>query len=786
MFKKYYCVKQQDQKDCACACMATISKHYGYKYPISLIRDLASTDKQGTTIFGIVKAAEGLSMSAKAVKVTDKEEFFSDFPLPAIAHVIVNGGLKHFVVIHKITRKEVIVADPGSGIEKYTPEDFFGIWTGILVFVTPKPSFVKGDETKGLFKRFAGLLIPQRALFFNIFIASILITILGIGSAFYFRFITDDVVSSGSKDALQSISIGILVLVLTRIVITAFRSQLLAYLTQKIDIPLMLGYYEHVVNLPMKFFTSREVGEILSRFTDAGQIRSAISGATLTVMIDSIMVVIGAVILYLQNSKLFLLTLIPAFIYLILVYVFKGPREKVNRENMENSAKVNSYLIESINGIETVKAYNAERHVNIETEKRFIKMMKSYFRGSIIENIQSSIRNSVDSIFDIVIIWVGTILVLSGEISLGQLLVFNSLLAYFLSPIENLINLQGTIQTAIIASDRLGEILDLKLEKDGKENAVVIDKFEGNVEFKNVDFRYGARTIVLDDFSISIKPGEKIAFVGESGSGKSTIVKLLMGFYEIEKGGIFIDSYDIRDIDLESLRDRIAYISQENFLFNGSFLDNMKLGNSEITYEEIIEACKKAQIHDFINSQADRYNTIIEENGSNLSGGQKQRLSIARALLKRPDILIMDEATSSLDTITENAITKTLDEISENITTIIIAHRLSTIMRADRIYVLEKGKIVEHGDHRELMKSEGFYYKLWKNQIPLETEDKKMSEEEINNLVNERVKILEKARLEKEKLIDLEESKGVRKLENYRSRTKRSDGQQGIHGLEAK
>ncbi|MBM7833223.1 peptidase domain-containing ABC transporter [Clostridium sardiniense] len=719
MIKKYYCIKQHDFKDCGCACLSTICKTYGLKYPISKIREVAGTDKMGTSALGIIQAAEKLGFSAKGVKANKPQDIFGEIPLPAIAHVVIDKKFLHYVVIHKISEKEIIVADPAKGIVKYKPNDFFSIWTGVLLIMTPTSQFKKGNEVKGVFSRFFDLIKPQKGLLVNIFLASILITIFGILGSFYFKFLLDDIVPNNLKQSLTIFSIGFIVLALFKVILEAFRTQLLIHLGQRLDIPLMLGYYDHVVNLPMNFFGTREVGEIISRFNDASKIRDAISGVTLTMMIDVLMVLIGGFILYSQSTLLFGITIIPLILYGIIVFIFKNNIEKVNRETMESNAKLTSYLVESLNGIETIKAFNSEREVNLETEKRFIKLIKAIFKNGTINNIQVSLKSGVKGIFAISILWIGTIQVLNGKISFGELLTFNALLAYFLTPIENIINLQPTLQTAVVAAERLSEILDLELEKSAEEHKKINpDSLKGDIKFENVDFRYGTRSLVLKNVNMNIKSGQRIALVGESGSGKTTLAKLLLNFYQCEKGEITINSYNLLDINVEALRNKIAYISQETFLFNGTIIENLMLGNPYLTYEEIIEACKKAQIHEFINSLPLRYNTLVEENGSNFSGGQKQRLSIARAILRKPEILIMDEATSNLDSITEKAIEKTIHEFSEGMTTVIIAHRLSTIMRCDNIYILEKGEIKEEGSHNELLEKKGRYYELWKEQLP--------------------------------------------------------------------
>ena len=727
MLKKYYCVKQHDITDCGAACLATISKQYGFRTTITKIREIAGTDKQGTNAYGVIKAAEQLGFSAKGVK-GDKKAFFTEIPLPCIAHLIVDGSLLHYVVIHKITKKQIIIADPAKGIVKLTPEEFFGenpkegkpaeyFWSGVLILMVPDQTFEKGDETQGIFQRFFHLLLPQKRLLLHVFIASMLITALGILGSFYFKVLIDDILSAGLIKTLHILSIGIILLNLFRVLLSAFRSHLLLYLSQKLDIALLLGYYRHVLKLPMNFFGTRKVGEIISRFNDATKVRDAISGATLTIMIDTLMVIAGGIILYLQNRYMFGVTLAVVLLYFIIVFSFNKWYKKLNQSQMENNAQLTSYMVESLNGIQTVKAYNAERKVNLETETKFIRLLRSVFKLSWVSNLQGSLVGFVELTGGTVILWVGAYQVIKGNLTIGQLITYNSLLAYFLDPVKNLINLQPQMQTAIVAADRLGEILDLEPErKAGEDKKLTPNTLQGDIWFKNVTFRYGTRRTVLEHITMHIKQGDRIALVGESGSGKTTLVKLLMRLYSPEEGDILINNNNIKDINLESLREKIAYIPQETFLFSGSIMDNLTLGLDEVSPEEAIEASKKAQAHDFINELPLRYDTRLEENGTNLSGGQRQRLAIARAILKKPDILILDEATSNLDSITERAIEDTIEEYSKGITTIIIAHRLSTIKRCNMIIVMEKGKIIEAGNHERLLGFEGMYARLWHQQ----------------------------------------------------------------------
>lgn len=712
MFKKYYSVLQRDETDCGPACVLTVAKQYKSNFSVAKLRDVMGTDKNGTNIVGILKGLEYSGFDSKAVKVEDRK-IDNSVSFPLIAHIQTKENLLHYVVVHNVTKKSIIISDPAIGIKKYTHEKFSEIWTGILILIDPKKNFEKRNENDNSLMRFFYVLKNQKSLLWNIFLTSMLYTFLGIISSFYFKFLVDYVLKDKLVTTLNILIIGVIMLEIIKIFLSIFRGFLLMFLGQRIDVSILFGYYNHMIRLPMKFFSSRKAGEIISRFSDADNINDTVAETVLSLMLDVIMSVVGGIIVYFQNQYLFFISVVLLLLYTIIVFSFKGILKKVNREVLENNSQMTSLVIQSINGIETIKTYNLEKRIQDETEFKYLKVLKSSLKRTKIGIFLGTLSEIVELLGSMAIIWIGSMQVINGKLTLGEMMVFNTLLGYFTEPVKNLIGLQPTIQTAMVSADRLGEVIDLDIEQ--KDERIIPNNLKGDIEIKNLDFRYGTREQILKNINMKIKKGEKIALVGESGSGKTTLAKLFLKFFDFEKGEININDFNIKDIDITFLREKISYISQDIFLFNNTIKENLIL-NETIKMEEVIEMAKKINAYDFINQLPQRFNYVIEENGANLSMGQKQRLSILRALLKKPDILIMDEATSNLDTITENIIQNTLNNLDMEMTIIIIAHRLSTIRMCDRIYVLDKGEIIESGTHEELVNMKGKYYKLLKEQ----------------------------------------------------------------------
>lgn len=725
MFKKYKCICQHDSSDCAAAALSTMLSHYKIDMSLMKLREILGTDIRGTTVKGLVDGLSELNFDAKVVR-TDIESLDSSLTVPAIAQVTTEIGYSHFVVIHKITKKEkVIFADPAKGIVKMSKEDFAKSFTGVLILAIPKSEFERKERHRsGMMDLFTTLLLPQKKLIFVIILASLVLSFVGIALSTSSKILMDEIIPYQLKASLLIFLIAFGLITLIQAILTFFRQHIILFLSRKVDIPVLMDYYNHIMHLPYNFFVSRKIGDIITRFQDAMTIKEIFTSASISLVLDLALSLISAVILWSMNSTLFLILLLMVLVNVVLVYLFKKPYKKINYEKMEASAMMNSHLIESIRNIETLKSQNDEASQIDKLESKFVNLLKISYKEGVLQNTQGLISTITGTLGNLVFMGVGALFIIDGKMSIGDLLVFQTMSQYFTGPIQNIVSLQITVQEAQIAIKRLNELMELKREDEEISDIKDVD-LSGEIDFKNITFAYGSRAPVINEFNLLIKPGQKVAIVGESGSGKTTLVKLLMRFMDCKEGKISISDFDIKDINQYTIRKKVAYIPQNIELFTGSILENIKIGNDESTYEEVILACRRSGAHDFINQLPNRYNSYVEEGGSNFSGGEKQRLAIARALLSDPEIYIFDEATSNLDSFSERQIHRLMFDKIKGKTTIIIAHRLSTTTNCDVICFMEKGKILEIGSHEELMKMNGRYSKM----IRMQTIDNKIESE---------------------------------------------------------
>ena len=704
-------VLQHDETDCAAACLSSIMKYYGKNIAINRVRKVAGTDIQGTSGLGIVRAAETFGFTCKGL-CSEEKKLTDYFPCPFIAHVK-KDVLDHYVVIYKATERYVLIADPADCIKKIPVSDFKGTWSGVFFILTPTANFQKIPESQGLFSRFAHLLVPHKKVLLETFIASICLSLLGVASAFYFRFLIDEVLYSQLKQTLMLFSVGYLIVILFQALLGFARNQIMMYMSNKIDVVLICGYFRHILHLPMQFFTARKTGEIISRIGDTATIRQTISSTTLSIVLDSCMLIVGGFFLFTFGNTLLMVSMIPVVISAILAWLFAKPYKKRLKMKAFMEAEKQSTLVESINGIATIKALSTEDSTYERAEEQIIETIKQGITLGTMSNSQSSAQNFVSQCGTLAVYWLGSLAIFKGTMSLGQLISFVTLSGYFLGPFARLLTLQPALQEAFVASDRLSEILDIPEENEGAEDLLQKKSIYGDIEVKNISFAYGTRGKTLKNICFSIRAHQKVAFVGTSGSGKTTMTKLLLKFYDYSEGDILIDGINLKDIDTVSLRNRIGYVPQEVLLFSGTIAENIALGTDSPDFQNIYEAAKAAQADSFISEMPDRYSTKVGERGITLSGGERQRLSLARILLRKPQLIILDEATASLDSLSEKAIMDTLYTATQDITTILVAHRLSTIRNCDQIIVFDKGEIAETGNHDELMNKNGTYRKLW-------------------------------------------------------------------------
>ena len=719
MYKKGIKIKQHDITDCGAACLASVCAHYGLRFPVARIRQYAFTDQKGTNVLGLIEAANKLGLSAKGVRA--QFEALQIVPKPTIAHVIVHQQLQHFVVIYKVEKEHITYMDPGDGrMHRVTNEEFQTMWTGVLVLMEPEETFKKGNQKTSMTKKFFSLLAPHKSVMMQAVFGALVYSILGLSTSVYVGKITDYVLVDKNLNLLNLMGVIMLVILLLRTFIGAMKSILALKTGQRIDVSLILGYYKHLLTLPQQFFDTMRVGEIISRVNDAVKIRNFINNVSLDLVVNAMILLFSACLMFVYSWKLALITLASAPLFVLIFWGFNKLNRKYQRGIMESSADLESQLVESINSISTIKRFGIEEFANLKTETRFVHLLKNTFRsiyGSIMA--QGGIQ-FVSSAVTIAVLWIGSILVIDQELTPGTLMVFYSLVSYVISPIGSLISSNQTIQDALIAADRLFQIMDLEREQDDSQKIRLEADMVGDITFENVSFRYGSRKEVFKGLNLTIKKGQTTAIIGASGSGKTTLMSLLQHIYPIQEGRICIGDYDIAQIDNRSLRRRIGTVPQQVELFAGTVIENIAIGDLQPDMKRVADLIGQLGLKDFIERLPNGYMTYIGEHGASLSGGERQRIAIARALYKEPEILIFDEATSSLDSISERFVKQTLDELAKKgKTIIIIAHRLSTVKASDMIVSIDKGRVTETGTHQELIYSGGVYNLLWNEQFEM-------------------------------------------------------------------
>ena len=555
-----------------------------------------------------------------------------------------------------------------------------------------------------------------RRLLGEVLFASFTLQLLGLATPILTQVIIDKVMVQGSLPTLDVMAIALLSVAIFEAILGILRLFIFTHTARRLDLSLSAQVFRHLMRLPLAYFEARRVGDTVARVQELENIRQFLTGTALTVILDSIFAVVYLALMFYYNAQLTLVALAVIPLFAILTLVSTPILRNWLNETFNRSADSQSFLVETITGIHSVKAHAAERTARDRWEGLFARYIRTGFRASTTSNISNNIGTFLTNFSYLLILWFGAKLVIDQKLTIGQLVAFQMLSGRMTGPLLRLVQLWQNLQQVLLSVDRIGDILNVAPEAE-PGSGLVLPSLKGQVTFDQIFFRYRPnQEAILRGISFTTEPGMFVGIVGRSGSGKSTLSKLLQRLYQSESGRILIDGFDLKSADLSSLRQQIGVVLQEDFLFNGSILENITLGNPDISAEQVVEAARLAVAHDFISEMPQGYETNVGERGTALSGGQRQRIALARLFLSQAPILILDEATSALDSETEQQVLQNIQRISQNRTVFLIAHRFAPLKRADLILVLEKGVIAEKGTHTELLQQKGLYWSLYQRQ----------------------------------------------------------------------
>ncbi|MEA1937996.1 MAG: peptidase domain-containing ABC transporter [Pseudomonadota bacterium] len=741
-------VRQSEEAECAAACLTMVVNHYGKEFSLGQIRELTGIDGANITPDDVIRGAELMGFRAKAYSLQYEDLRATQMP------AIIGWENYHYVTVYKVDDKSVHLVDPDGGKKIVPKKRFLASWStpdiaggvkpkesaGLVVALNPTQKFEKEEEPKKPILYFLNFILPHKKYFGEAFLAAVIINILGLASPLFVQAIVDTVVVHNDKSILNMMLLGMVVVSVSTMMMGVAQNLLLAFTVARIDMRMMSEFYRHVLSLPMEFFLKRNKGDILSRFGENQKIRAIITGSTVTVLLNTIMILIYFLMMFTYNVNLTIIVLVFLPIYIGIVVYFTPRIKRIAQEIFLTSAQSQAYLIESINGIETLKATANEYFARERWEQTMVDNINRSFQQRRLGLWSDSLFRLATLGSSILVLWYGANQVMLGAMSIGELMGFNMLMGLVTAPVLQMVNLWNQIQEIRIAIDRVGDVLTVKPEQLPVTNAEKmpsnVRQSEGQLTFEKVDFSYTTTDqthLVMKAFDLQIEPGQHIALVGPSGCGKSTIAKMILGFHFPIEGRVLIDGKDMTQMDLYSLRRNIGVVLQDPFIFSGTVAENIGLGDPEPDMQAVKEAARLAGADEFIVNFPLGYQTPIGEKGVGLSGGQRQRVCIARALYRKPKIMIFDEATSALDNESEKRITKQLELVMHNRTSITIAHRLSTVVKSDVIYYIRDGKVREYGTHQQLVDPEyikemeftGMYYALAQSQFdlpPLELE----------------------------------------------------------------
>ncbi len=696
---KYECIRQNSEEDCGAACLASVCKYYGHILSINRSREAVGTGQYGTTLLGLKRGAESLGFNARSVKaspaILDK---LQEMILPTIIH----WQGRHWVVLYGKSGKNYVIADPAFGLRYLSRQELKEAWDGIALLLEPGNDFSKSsltsDASQEGFGRFFKRVWRYRNLLIQVLVVNLVLGLLSLASPVLIQILTDDVLVRQDTDLLTVVAIAVIGMTLFSGCLQFLQSMMIAHFSQRIQLGLVLEFGRKLLHLPLSYYEARRSGEIVSRLRDINEINQLVSQVVASLPSQFFITVISLGFMLFYSWKLTLVAVLISIIMALSALPMLPALRQKTRSLLVLSAENQGILVETFKGALVLKVTNAVPQFWEEFQSRFGRLANLTFGTIHISIINSTITRVVAKLGGITLLVMGSVLVINRELSIGQLLAFNVMQANVLAFISLIMNLADEYFRSKTAVTRLLEVIDATPEavEDTKKPFVEIPDNK-DIYFNSICFHHIGRATLLDDFTIKLPGGKAIAFIGKSGCGKSTLAKLITGLYQPQSGNIRIGLYNLQDISLECLRQQIVLVPQEPHFWSRSILENFRLGNPQVSLEQIVIACQVAEADEFISQLPNKYQTTLGEFGANLSGGQRQRLAIARAIVNNPPILILDEATSGLDPISESRVLKQLLYHRQGKTTIIITHRPSAINRADWVVLLEKGKVEQHG-----------------------------------------------------------------------------------------
>ncbi len=684
-------IKQHDISDCGAACLASVSAYYGLNMPVSRIRQFAGTDKHGSNITGMLDASEKLGFLSKGVRL--KKEYLNTVPLPAIAHLVLKDSWHHFVVIYRCGKNSVHIMDPASGcLEKWNLEKFNNQWTGIILLITPAENFKNGNFQISNWQRFILLIKPHRSVVTQATAGAVFYSILGLSTSIYVEKLIDYVIPSGNIKLLNLMTLALIVFLVFRVVIGYLKSVFMLRSGQKIDALLILGYYRHILKLPQRFFDTMRIGEIISRVNDAIKIRTFINNAAVEIMVNLLILIFtfSLMMIYSREMSFRMLSILPFFILIYIIY--NKLNKKYLRATMEQAAEMESRLVESLTNIDTIKKFQMGRKENLKFELKIVPLLKSSFIVNKSGLMAGSSSEMVSGIFIMFLLWSGTNQIFRQNLTPGELMSFYALFGYMINPLHTLLQSNRFIQDALIAADRLFQVLDLEQENEFGNMAEPEYSEITKISFENVCFRYGSSKNLFSNLNLEFEMNRINGINGQNGSGKSTILSLLQGVYPVTHGRILFGNFDLQNIKKSSLKTMMSCVPQKTEIFSGSLAENIAVGELQTDMTSVIRVCHESGVLEAMENFPSGFNTLLGDNGVKPSGGELQKIAIARALYCDADIYLFDEPSSSMDKYSEENLKSLLINLKKKRKTIIIVTHCNSLLEVcDVIHNIENG-----------------------------------------------------------------------------------------------